>query len=464
MIPPRGGPHRPARAAAVGPGAAGRPGRACLLILGMHRSATSATAGALVQLGATAPTAMLAARADNPKGFFEPRGLAELNDAMLARADRHDLDPRGMPAAAFEGQPFAAMVAEARSFLESAFLPHTDLVVLKDPRLCLLAPVWLCALRDSGREPLVIVPVRHPSAVGESLRRRDSLDPDRSVLLWLRYLLDAEFFSRGLRRVFFDADDFIQAPAKTLAAALRRLAVDRPQMAADAEERLGDFIDRRLFHPPRISTGPAADWAERVHRLLGDLQTDPSSTAAAAALDAERAALDAAAPLLRELFDRTAEARSRAAHEAATAAADRAEAQAQAAAAGGRADAQAAALEAARGQVAALRSETLTLREALAESLRRLDEGRRDAGRWEALALQCAAEAERLERSVHLATARLVTYRLCRLAHAHAGWLPARLHPLLERRLAALDPGRFRQGLREAQAQAAAHQPSADRA
>ena len=46
--------------------------RRAIIVLGMHRSGTSALAGVLGLLGARLPARQLPANFANPKGYFEP--------------------------------------------------------------------------------------------------------------------------------------------------------------------------------------------------------------------------------------------------------------------------------------------------------------------------------------------------------------------------------------------------------
>ena len=74
-----------------------------VVILGMHRSGTSAVAGFLAKAGFFAGEAadLLEAAEDNPKGFFERADVNALNDNFLAELDGawdrppgRDADPR----------------------------------------------------------------------------------------------------------------------------------------------------------------------------------------------------------------------------------------------------------------------------------------------------------------------------------------------------------------------------------
>ncbi len=61
-----------------------------VVILGMHRSGTSAVAGFLAKAGffAGEDADLLAAAEDNPKGFFERADVNALNDNFLAERGR----------------------------------------------------------------------------------------------------------------------------------------------------------------------------------------------------------------------------------------------------------------------------------------------------------------------------------------------------------------------------------------
>ena len=74
-----------------------------VVILGMHRSGTSAVAGFLAKAGffAGEDADLLEAAEDNPKGFFERADVNALNDNFLAELDGawdrppgRELDPR----------------------------------------------------------------------------------------------------------------------------------------------------------------------------------------------------------------------------------------------------------------------------------------------------------------------------------------------------------------------------------
>src|SRR4051812_14331812 len=113
--------------------------RRAILVLGMHRSGTSAVGGVLNQLGAVAPKTLLAARADNPRGFFESLPLAVVNDAMLASARSSWDDWKQLvlgPAITDSNrQTFKTVLSDE--------FGQAPLIFIKDPRICRFIPFFL---------------------------------------------------------------------------------------------------------------------------------------------------------------------------------------------------------------------------------------------------------------------------------------------------------------------------------
>ena len=65
---------------------AARKGRKALVVLGMHRSGTSALARVLSLRGAALPRQVLPPNAGNEKGYWEPERVVALNERILQSA------------------------------------------------------------------------------------------------------------------------------------------------------------------------------------------------------------------------------------------------------------------------------------------------------------------------------------------------------------------------------------------
>ena len=68
-----------------------------LLVLGMHRSGTSALTAVLNDLGASLGNELVAANDDNPGGYFENAGAVTAHEMLLAELDRGWEDLRELP-------------------------------------------------------------------------------------------------------------------------------------------------------------------------------------------------------------------------------------------------------------------------------------------------------------------------------------------------------------------------------
>ena len=189
--------------------------RQALFVLGMHRAGTSAVTRMVNLLGARLPDNILGPDESNPQGHWESEDIIALHDEMLqsARSSWHhifDIDQRWFSSIIARGY-----VARIRSYITEK-LADAPIFVIKDPRICLLFPLWIEALKQVGIEPRCILPFRSPIEVARSLTKRNAhampggfMPVEHGHLLWLRYVLAAERHTRGLRRTFVNFDHLL---------------------------------------------------------------------------------------------------------------------------------------------------------------------------------------------------------------------------------------------------------------
>jgi hypothetical protein len=81
------------------------------------------------------------------------------------------------------------------------------MLVCKDPRICRLLPLWRRAFSVAGIAPRAVLVLRNPLEVAASLAARAAgpatasasiTAPAVALLLWLRYVLEAERHSRDM--------------------------------------------------------------------------------------------------------------------------------------------------------------------------------------------------------------------------------------------------------------------------
>jgi O-antigen biosynthesis protein len=221
--------------------------RRCIIVAGMHRSGTSAMTRVLGLLGATLPSRLLPASRHNEPGYWESPELLEANDAFLAEIGSSWHDVRPLSPSCFEGAAADRYIERVVETL-SKDVGESPLAVIKDPRISRLIPLWKRIVPKVGMSPSFVIMVRNPLEVAASLWERDHFSEETSMLLWLRYLLDAEGASRGLPRVFIRYDHLLsdwKRCARTIGTAL---AVEWPSDRINGERAIDGFLSARFRH------------------------------------------------------------------------------------------------------------------------------------------------------------------------------------------------------------------------
>jgi hypothetical protein len=221
--------------------------RRMILVLGMHRSGTSAVAGALSHLGVDFSERLIDPAEDNPKGFFEHADIWQQDQKILESLGSQWDDPLPLP----EGWQDSAAVGEAYPQLQAVLqrdFGRSMLAGIKDPRMCRLMPPWRGWLAREGFSPHIVLVVRRPVEVIASLAKRDDLPADQVAWIWLRHVLEAEAATRGLPRVVVRYEQLLhdwRREATRMAAALQ---VAWPRTADAAGPAIDAFLEPTLRH------------------------------------------------------------------------------------------------------------------------------------------------------------------------------------------------------------------------
>lgn len=175
--------------------------RTCLLVLGMHRSGTSALSGALSISGAGLPKTLMLPSETNKTGYWESQALVNLNDRIFEELgyDWHD----------FRVLKFDDLERSRRDFYRSEIrrliveeYGSSRLFILKDPRLCLLFDLYSELLESLEVQVVPILIFRNPLEVCASLASRNNLTASQTEASWLRHVLDSERSTRSFPRYF----------------------------------------------------------------------------------------------------------------------------------------------------------------------------------------------------------------------------------------------------------------------
>lgn len=188
-------------------------GSRSVVVLGMHRSGTSAVTGLLYRLGLHAPpkSDLLGANESNPSGHWESRNLTRFNDGLLLAFGGVTFAPPALPSGWEAGLRPQALRPLARALFRRCF-PRTPWA-WKDPQLCITLPFWM---RVFDHEPVVLFVRRSPAAICASLAKRDGMPPDYALAAWERYTRSALLATADQWVLTLDYDALVDAPMREI--------------------------------------------------------------------------------------------------------------------------------------------------------------------------------------------------------------------------------------------------------
>ena len=218
----------------------------CTIILGMHRSGTSALAGCLSNMGVNFGKAMMPGNQANQAGYFENQDIVLAHDILLrdlgCRWDMMGNLPEG-----WENTPAADKAMKTLTGILERQLLNKGPFAIKDPRLCRLMPLWNNVLSSLNIDPSFILMLRHPQDVALSLKERDGFDLLKGHLLWMVHNREALQACRGREHVIITFDQLLADPVHTL----DKVRALKPLQKIDSREHsrsILEFIRPELKH------------------------------------------------------------------------------------------------------------------------------------------------------------------------------------------------------------------------
>jgi hypothetical protein len=208
-----------------------------IIITGMHRSGTSAVAGALARCGVEFGNNLLGPQRENPKGFFEDRRFLEINKEILACSGGSWFNPP------VELKVNQGIKEKIRCFVKR--WNRYSLAGWKDPRCCLTLPVWADYIDDLR----LIYVNRDPREIAMSLAKRNGFREDFSIQLrnvyrsrWNEFIDE----NPGIQLANINYHDFLRNPCVEIHNALQLLEI-RNINPLDFLGELREFVDKKLY-------------------------------------------------------------------------------------------------------------------------------------------------------------------------------------------------------------------------
>lgn len=219
-----------------------------IVVIGMHRSGTSAITRGLELLGVGLGTNLHPAASDNPKGFWEDSECLEINEELLSYFGSAYDQLGGDWDTSIADSEISRIKLKA-SQLISRKLEENTIWGFKDPRTSRFLPFWKEVFRSVGCDVSYVIALRNPVSIVDSLRKRNNIPAEKTYFLWLQHMLPALQMTEGARRVVVDYDEFMDAPYDQIKRVGKFLDLAIAEQGSQEVEIFeGGFLDKGLRH------------------------------------------------------------------------------------------------------------------------------------------------------------------------------------------------------------------------
>ncbi len=217
-----------------------------ILVLGMHRSATSLTTNILTELGLYAGNRyeLLEADSDNKKGYFERKDVIELSDKMLVENNitwtsvrRHIKKIKISKDSQKELEKILIDIKKKASGRN---------IVIKEPKICITEPVWKKAITSLGMKEKVVAVFRHPYEVAMSINKRDGIDFSYALKIWYYYnccILESLNSMNSAHYIVINHNDYFYKRELQIDKIAEFLHIDKYN-----KKIINDIVDLKLYH------------------------------------------------------------------------------------------------------------------------------------------------------------------------------------------------------------------------
>lgn len=217
-----------------------------IVVLGMHRSGTSAITRAFTTMGISLGDRLMPpAAGNNAKGFWEDIDISSLDEKML-----HEVGSSWHALLPILDKDVRKL--EENDYLERAIgmlhgkVADNSAFGLKDPRIAKLLPFWKKVFSRCEYDVRYVLAIRNPLSVAKSLLARDGMEREKSFFLWLNHVLASLVESEGAKRVVVDYDALLSMPDRELSRMAK--ALDRTIDDVELTKYKDGFLDSGLRH------------------------------------------------------------------------------------------------------------------------------------------------------------------------------------------------------------------------
>jgi GT2 family glycosyltransferase len=160
-----------------------------VVVLGMHRSGTSAVAKLITKLGFSAGNNLMPADSNNVEGYWEDIDIYNLNQQILSFLfsswDEYE-DLRIRKSILMKDILVEKFGVNALKIINTKLQKDSN-IVIKEPRISVLLPFWNYIFDSVSATTHYVLAVRNPVDVAKSLSKRNNFSEKKSFNLWHYY-------------------------------------------------------------------------------------------------------------------------------------------------------------------------------------------------------------------------------------------------------------------------------------
>lgn len=190
-----------------------------ILVLGMHKSGTSAVSSILKEMGyylgeedeTDMPSELTHVMSDNIFGYFENTRIVDINDRLFKMRNCNFLNASKLNEKEITGPRYSPVLEDAGKVVNSLFAMSSK-VSIKDPRTCLNLAFW----NKVFPKYKAVVIFRNPASVAKSIEKRDKISFSAALEAW-KTSNDAILEDDRLRdSLYISFENLVENPESTI--------------------------------------------------------------------------------------------------------------------------------------------------------------------------------------------------------------------------------------------------------
>ena len=211
-----------------------------IIVIGMHRSGTSAVSGLLDELGVFMGKNLFAPQENvNEKGFFENAKVVDINDSLFDALLGSWDDPFSSNFDLKYPDAYSEFELTTKKFISKEYDSY-DLWGMKDPRTSLHLPFWDKVITGCNTSPCYLMMLRNPIEVVASIVKRDQFSTKKALILWINYTLSSYLFCASKSLYILNFENLLASPESVMIDICKKFDIDMPNKKGST------FIEAKL--------------------------------------------------------------------------------------------------------------------------------------------------------------------------------------------------------------------------